>query len=272
MSFSDYESSHYLGMPVELMDIIYGETDTDVIHLTTADHVLTVGGFDYQPGYMERDSITGDGNPYDSEQITFKLARGNPFEAIWVEQNFVKLVMIRVREMHLNDVLQNTRMVWNGRSMGVSLETSTMNLGSERLSTYMKYGALTMKYQVGQCVNILWRGLCLLNKADFEVTGFITSVNANDVIIPEAAAFADGYFLGGILTVNGINRWVVGHVGSTIIVDRTAAVLVHAAAASLYPGCNRLKTTCDDKFDNGINYLAFDEMPNSGPFDGASLN
>jgi hypothetical protein len=39
----------------------------------------------------------------------------------------------------------------------------------------------------------------------------------------------------------------------------------------IYPGCDRTKETCNDKFSNILNYGGFAWIPAKSPFDGSSI-
>lgn len=278
MAFNAFETSRHDGTPAEHLEIVYGDGSTDVVRLTTADHDVTINGNVYTSAYMTRDTFADDSNPYDGEQAKITLNRDNPFADIYLEQDFKTIVTLTVYQSHLDDPDQQPIVLWAGRLTGVDWEYPRMVLSSERMDIYMNGYALTMRYQVGQCVHTVYHGLCRLNRHDWEVSGLVCSVTDNTLIdINEAkykedgSTYPDGYFNGGIFRLDGINRYILQHIGSQIWINRAVKSLTPLCKISLYPGCDRLASTCHIKFSNRDNYLAFDFMPYKGPFEGSGI-
>lgn len=278
MTFNTYETSRHDGTPAEHIEIVYGDNAADAVRLTTADYPVTVNGNEYLPSFMKRDAVTDDANPYDGEQLKITLHRDNPFADVYLNRDFSKVVTITVYQSHLDDPDQQPTIIWSGRLSGVEWEYPNMQLNSERLDIYMNGYALTMRYQVGQCVHTVYNGLCRLNKDDWEVPGLVCSVTDGTLIdIPEArykddgSTWPNGYFTGGILRMDGVNRYILQHSGSQIWLSRPIKNLTPLSRVSLYPGCDRLPSTCNNKFNNGLNYLAFDWMPYVSGYDGNGI-
>jgi hypothetical protein len=96
--------------------------------------------------------------------------------------------------------------------------------------------------------------------------------------IAAAAAYSDGYFVGGMLRApEGTLSYIIGHVGSSITVQRLSYDLVSSIAdgfpfnITLYPGCSHDRATCNSKFNNLLNYGGFDFIPVKNPMDGGSI-
>jgi|GEM_PF-1074864 len=278
MTFPAFETSRHDGTPAEHLEIVYGDDPSEVVRLTTADYPVTVNGNVYSPSYMTRDAVSDDANPYDGEQLKITLKRDNPFAAIYLEQDFRTVVTLTVYQSHLDDPDSQPFIVWSGRLSSVEWEYPYMRLASERLDLYMNGYALTMRYQVGQCDHTVYHVLCRLNKDDWEVPGLVCSITDSTLIeIPEAqfkedgSTYPDGYFTGGIFRIDGINRYILQHVGSQIWINRPVKSLLPLSRVSLYPGCDRLPTTCNNKFNNGLNYLAFDWTPLRSGYDSSGI-
>lgn len=118
--------------------------------------------------------------------------------------------------------------------------------------------------------------------------GLAQSVSGASVVVPEAAAQVNGYFLGGMLRApDGLLGYIVGHSGSQITLQRPLNSLVTAfaeigygrsygsyyggLAVKLYPGCDHIRLTCKNKFGNLDNYGGFDWIPTKNPMGGSSL-
>lgn len=278
MTFNTYETSRHDGTPVESLEIVYGDDDEDVVRLTTADYPVTINGHEYTPSFLKRESITDDSNPYDGEQLKFSLKRDNPFASVYLGRDFKTVVTLTLYQSHLDDPDQQPVIVWAGRLSNAEWEHPFMHLISERLDLYMNGHALTMRYQVGQCVHTVYHGLCRLNKAEWEVPGLVCSITDGILVdVPAAmylldgSTYPEGYFTGGIFHLDGVNRYIVQHLGTQLRLNRPIRALMPLSRVSLYPGCDRLPTTCNVKFNNGLNYLAFDGTPLRSGYDESGI-
>ncbi|AFJ02016.1 Phage hypothetical protein [Methylophaga frappieri] len=272
MTFNAYETSRHSGTPAEHLEIVYGDNPVDAVRMTTADYNVTINGKEYTSGMIKRDSISDDSNPYDGEQLKISLNRENPFADIYLSHEFANVITVTLYQSHLDDPDTQPVIVWSGRLAGVEWEYPMMILLSERMDLYMNGYALTMRYQIGQCVHTVYHGLCGLIKSEWEVGGDVTDITDKTVIeITEAGGYGDGYFTGGILSFAGINRYILQHVGNQVWLNRPIKSLIPVSAVKLYPGCNRLPQTCLNKFNNIDNYLAFDWTPAKDGYDGNSI-
>lgn len=61
-------------------------------------------------------------------------------------------------------------------------------------------------------------------------------------------------------------RMLESQVGTLLTVFGTTERLTEGDVVSLYPGCDRSPTICDEKFDNLDNFGGFPFMPGESPF------
>ena len=79
MTYSAFDKSSANGQPVELLEIQYGEDDSQIVRTTSGDRDVTVAGKLYRAFTTSRDSFEDEGNPDDSKQLTIKVPRDHPF-------------------------------------------------------------------------------------------------------------------------------------------------------------------------------------------------
>lgn len=180
-----------------------------------------------------------------------------------------------------------TGVAWKGRLTDIKPTKTKLKLSFENIFTSLRRPGLRARYQK-PCRHLLYGRGCNLNAEDFATAGRILSVSGQFVTIAEAALQADGYYLGGMLRGNdGILGYIINHSGSVLTLQRPIDSLVSDFAASgygynygnlygglegkIYPGCDRLRQTCESKFKNLDNYGGFPWIPSRNPMDGSSI-
>lgn len=272
MSYNDYEKSSFNGQPVELLEIQYGPTDSEVVRTTSGDRDVVVGGNTYYAFTTSRDEFDDEGNPDDAKQLSIRVPRDHPFIQLFDQREFPTMVAVRIKRAHLNDPELGTFNIWSGRLVGVSFEAPWMVLGGEKIATALTQTGCRIRY-MRQCPHTLYMPRCWVDKEQHKVLGWVSSMSADKATItisgmPSPPA---GHYLGGILMADGLSRFIVKQNGSTFRLSRPLLSLTIGKVVTLYPGCDRLAATCKNKFNNLDNYGGFDFIPPKGPFEGISI-
>ena len=118
-----------------------------------------------------------------------------------------------------------------------------------------------------------------MDPEDFALDAVASAVaNVKTFTVAAAATQPDGYYTGGMLRADdGTLSYIIAHVGSSITIQRLSYSLAEAIAngfpfdVKLYPGCDHSRQTCNDKFDNLLNYGGFDFIPTKNPMGGSSI-
>ncbi len=134
------------------------------------------------------------------------------------------------------------------------------------LSTY----AATCRYDLGD-------SRCTVDIGALTVSSTVTSVpstsasvvTSNRVFTDSARSEANGYFDQGLVTwTSGDNSGVTSEVKSYDSVAKTITLwdtmpspIAAGDGYDIYPGCDKSKTTCQDKFSNFINFGGFPDIP-----------
>lgn len=180
-----------------------------------------------------------------------------------------------------------TSVAWKGRLSSMKPTKNTLVLTFESVFTSLRRPGLRARYQK-ICRHVLYGRGCGLDQDDFLVSGRLTALVGNVASVTEAALESDGYYLGGMLRApNGLYGFIVGHTGSTLTLQRPLETLVSdwnnsgyglnyggfygGIPVDIFPGCDHLRTTCLDKFNNLDNYGGFPWIPSRNPMDGSSI-
>lgn len=158
------------------------------------------------------------------------------------------------------------QMFWKGRIVGTSIKNNgTGVLSCESVFTSLARPGLRAMYQI-TCRAGLYQFGCNLERNDWRVTREITDVNGVTLTVDGlSGTYPNGYFTGGYV-VDGQNyAMITGHSGNTVIVDRA---IIGTGDAHFFPGCDHTRETCNDKFNNILNYRGFPWIPVRTPFAG----
>lgn len=102
---------------------------------------------------------------------------------------------------------------------------------------------------------------CGLNKEDFKETGVITLVSPFIIESPALAAQASGYFTHGFLEVAGKIRWITSHAGNQCRIQYPLEELQTGVEVDFFPGDDKKRDTCLNKFNNVARWSGFDKIP-----------
>jgi hypothetical protein len=166
----------------------------------------------------------------------------------------------------------NVSVFWKGRLSNIQPSNTTLSLVFESIFTSLRRPGLRATFQ-RTCRFALYGKGCLLDPAAFAIPGVVSTIVSNVLTIPAAAAFANGYFLGGMLAApDGTLSYITGHIGSDITVQRISKSMLTsfeltgaATAVTIYPGCDHSRMTCHEKFNNVLSYGGFDWIPSKNP-------
>lgn len=124
-------------------------------------------------------------------------------------------------------------------------------------------------YQPG-CMNTLFDTACTVIKNNFKSTGTLTSGSTVSSLNTMSLSQASGYFnLGSIQFTSGPNEGVTALVqqythGSTstiTIIPPLPKTPGTSDAYAIYPGCDKTSFTCQNKFNNLVNFRGFPFIP-----------
>lgn len=127
------------------------------------------------------------------------------------------------------------------------------------------------------CMHMLYDNQCGILKADERNTHAVTKIDdpTTKTIYPQITvptADADGlgaHYSLGIVEFNGFESWIVRHTPGGIM-DLLIPLpgLIVTNNVDLLPGCDRISSTCDQKFSNFENFGGFPQFPVKSPYNG----
>jgi uncharacterized phage protein (TIGR02218 family) len=241
--------------------------DTDEWTLTSSDTAVDYLGDTYEP------AVIGHDNRVQRQE----LAKTNLKIKIDIESDLAVSLLgyfgndIMSVTLFLQDS-SGTETIWKGRYVSQKINNSHFTIVTESLFTTLKRPGLRAQYQK-TCRHALYFSGCNLDKDNFDVSGTLTAISGEAYSVTEASSQPDGYYSGGMIEdpTDGSLRWIVDHVGQVLTLARTFEALSVSDTVNIYPGCDHIRTTCVDKFNNVLNYGGFPWIPSKNPMGGSSI-
>lgn len=274
-SYSEFEKSFELGMPVELYDISYSG---NTWHFTTNVEPVTIGTVTYKPIPIERGE-TEQNSDAKKANIEIKISTDTELADIFKITPPSDPVTITVRQYHAMAGVSyadlQTAVIWKGRIINVSWEDRKMVLTSESVFSSLLRVGNTRKYS-RQCTHTLYGNGCTLDREKFSVKAVALKLVGTTINIPhgkEANWFAGGYLTYRNAQTGSTERRAI--ISSTKVTVTVAAfplgVQEGVTEMTLYAGCNHTINQCDKKFNNNENYGGQPYIPIHKPFGGSSI-
>lgn len=192
----------------------------------------------------------------------------------WLADHGEMFVFLTIFERATNGDIS---VVWKGRLVNTVPGMTNIMLRFESVFTSLRRSGIRARYQKS-CRHALYGPRCRLNAEDFAVAGTLTAATGTVVTVTQAALQPNGYYVGGMLrSPDGVLSFIVDHVGTQITLQTISYSLVSnmsegfPVAVQIYPGCDRNRQTCIDKFNNLLNYGGFDWIPEVNPVGGTSI-
>lgn len=119
-----------------------------------------------------------------------------------------------------------------------------------------------------QCRYTLFDAGCTLNRDDFDSSALITGVPGLEVLTTSVVAADDYFSLGYALFTSGRNAGLTQMIRQSTAENGMISLIAPMPfsvqvgdALTLYPGCDKLLTTCGNKFANADNFGGFPFIP-----------
>ncbi|WP_445364388.1 phage BR0599 family protein [Microbulbifer sp. ANSA003] len=266
MTFNDREISIADGQPVRLYEFalgpqrwLYTNAQLGVVH-----NLQT---------YISCPGISDDGIRQTGEASADLLTITAPLDFTLVSLYQVYPpsipVSITVYDKHLGE--DDALVVWVGEIADVTRRRDQLNLVCAPLSSRDTTG---LRLTWGRnCPHTLYGDDCGVDKELHRVDAVLAEVTGLTLVASEFAAFSDGHFSGGFVewfATSGTleQRGIDSHSGINITLLGGSLDLVPGLDLRAYPGCARVISVCDEKFNNSENCGAVPGLPGISPFDG----
>jgi uncharacterized phage protein (TIGR02218 family) len=275
--FAPLEQSNDAGQPISLYLFRWGNSQWGY---TSADRELLVDSVTYAPIPISDDGLQQ--GPIGQKEFTVHMPTALPgSDGAPVDIPVVALfrstppsepVFLTVRKKQFADA--EAVIHWIGKvgnvvrtEGGSQADITCRNPGLKRTGLRLTWARI--------CPHFLFDSGCALAKADFAITRNVTAVTGNSFTLDGADLAATPYYNGGFIEwdADGLGTLERRGIEATLGVNQyqlfgRADGITVGMAVTIYPGCDGSAQTCDEKFNNLVNYGGVDFMPGKSPFDG----
>lgn len=269
MSYATYE---VLGSePTELIHIAYGATHW---YWTSSEQSIVKGADTYVPTAVVSGRIAAD-EEAQTNFIELTVDPINPVAALFVNNQPSTPISVTIFRKQRSDIEFIT--VFQGIINNCIFEDEKARLVCSPMQDVVKRKIASMLYQV-TCNNRLFDNRCQVVRATWTFTYNILSFPAQPVaggqtiqLVAAAGTFFTGaklnWLKGGTAQFGTQRQMITDHTGDTItLIDQLDSIVI-GSTLTLYAGCDKLNTTCRDKFSNLSRFQGFANAPLNNPFE-----
>lgn len=162
---------------------------------------------------------------------------------------------------------------WKGRVAGIDIGIDTIKFNCENIFTSMRRPGLRARYQKA-CRHALYQRGCTLDEATYAEAKTAIAASGFSLTVDNLvdSNHEDGYYVGGMVEdADGFFRFITSQSGDVLTLIRPLQSLLDTVdstgvAVTVYPGCDKSRVTCKNKFDNLDNFGGFPWIPSKNPF------
>lgn len=271
MSYDSVERSNYDSVPTTLYEFVLG--DAPPWRFATGENDVPFAGAVYTATQISDSGIVQSGETQ-SDDFRITLPSNLEFTQLFIGTPPSEQIFVTVRRMNRGET--DAPVVWAGtvKSTKRGKEALSREIICATLTSSLNRNGLRLAWGRG-CPHALYDRGCKVDPNAFSMTVQILSFDGVQIVF-ELGATPTGYFSGGYLefqqTVAGVSvtdrRAIESQSGNRVSLLGPADGLNPGTWVSLYPGCDRISSTCELKFNNLSNYGGFPHLPNKSPFDG----
>lgn len=264
MTYASDEIGITTGSPIELYRIISAE---DTYYYTSAQSQIEYEENPYIPVLIERSEVRLS-QEYLKEALTLSMSRSTPFAYQFLYGAVEGVITVEILRSH---DLEEYIAYWSGEIRGATLkgdiwefEVIHKNLGRNGTQRILQRLCALPLFSSGH-------GMCGVTQSSFEVSGILTDVSGLTLTAAEFGTKADGWFVGGKITVGSAIRHIISHTGTSIIISSRIRKVVTGMAFTATAGCDHTIEVCDSKFSNSENFGGCTHLNSKNPFQGDGL-
>lgn len=268
MTYNTYENSQESGTPIEIYEFVQGIQRWN--YISGADLIVYLGQT-YIPLPLQRDRVKQSGDIFkNGMKLTFP--RDDQFASQFLGFSPEIPTSVTIRRGHFGDPDSEFIVYWKGRVISATASGNSIDIGCESIFTSLKRPGLRAKFEY-TCRRTLYQKGCNVNRELYKLEGAVIGLSGTlNISVAGASLQPNGFYTGGILVApDGSSRFITKHVGDVLTVSRPINSLAGGQAVSVYPGCDHLRETCLNKFNNLPNFGGFPFIPGKNPFNGSSL-
>lgn len=265
MAISDFEKSNHGGRPIYFYEFRWGNSEW---FYTSAERSLTLGTQEYAPVPISDDGITSGGQG--RTEFKVNCAANLPVVGLFRGTPPSHNVRVTVLRKHADD--PETEVFFSGKIDNVRRTKEGAQATLLCSSSKQRRGGLRLTWS-RTCPHILYDNQCRLVRAEHALAATIASVTGNSFTVEVAPHATVGWFDGGIVEWDADGLGTIemraverGASDTEFLIFGRADGLTVGQVVAMYPGCDRLATTCNAKFNNLLNYGGITQMPGESPY------
>lgn len=277
MSYDIIETSKVDGEPFFLYEFKRGG---EVFRFTSLARPITSGGHVWEPKAISHTGVEQNGN-IEKNGVDVTMSVQDEFARQYITFSGEEVTTLTIWRGHeANDVIS----YWKGRIVSGSASDEEIAIECESVFTSLRRSGVRPRFQ-RSCRHPLYGPGCNLNLNNYALNFYASNVSSTTVtlsLINSGDVFDPTIYGGGIIQFNGSFRYIVA-VGSNSVVMATPLPSLDDAynefvdvggspiTVQLYPGCNRTRVECRDRFNNLNNFGGFPGIPTRNPFNSSVI-
>lgn len=274
-SFIQLEQSTHMGAPVELYHF-YSEAFSTPYFYTSADEDITYNSNVYTSLKRLQRTQSELSRETAAQTLSITVPRDNELAKRWLTYVPPRTVWVTIYRYHRSELTAPEVVVfWQGKVRGVSWSNNETTLECLPIDTAFSRNGLRVTYG-GTCRRQLYASGCNVPIVNFMKTATITGILENKIQSPDFVTVVggvtpapDGWWVNGFVenTTTKEIRYITGHTGTEITLLLAFETLQPGDVINVAAGCNHKSTTCQNKFNNIVNYGGLGiYMPDTNPF------
>ena len=272
MTYSTLENSVDGSKPIELLRLSYSNVDW---FYTTQDTPREYNGATYVPMPMQRSALE---NSSDSSKstMTITLPQDCPIADLYKQSAPSNVVTVTLMGEHYLDGDFIT--MWKGRIVNIEFMPPHFIITTESVFTSLQRVGLRRRFST-TCPYDVYSAGCGVDHANYVTQMLIGALSGTTFTSAQATTKPDNYFAGGYVKWINPNTGLAEYRAIKSSVQATGAITLVSIIPNIsigslidvYPGCDHLLNTCENKFDNVIRFGGTPYIPKKNPFGGTSI-
>jgi len=200
--------------------------------------------------------------------LTVQISRVTAPALQFVAITPVDLVWISVHKLHRDMLVEETSPIFIGQIKSMSFRGTDVQANCVGFEHYLKQVVPRYRYGPG-CQHTLYDSKCGVNINDYSHEVDIGSISSNGLTLTtdDFGDMNDNYLTLGFLEWEDYSRMITDHDAdlNTINLRYYIPGLDTGDTVTVSAGCDKTRSTCENKFDNLINQLGFPDIPADNP-------
>lgn len=279
MSYDSLERSNYDGSPTNLYEFSLGynfwryasgEQEVTIDGYEFVDGVLTPTQVTYMPVPISDSGLVQSGDTQ-NDDFTVTMPSNVDFATLYLATPPSQTVYLTCRRINRGDV--EAPIVWVGEVRSTKRSSQIeLQVVCKVLTSTLNRNGLRLAWSRG-CPHALYDRNCRVDPDDYGIAVQVQGLTGAALVSSAMATLPNGYLAGGYFEFTSLpgvteRRAIESQSGSVLTVLGTTDGIEIGDWITVFPGCNRVTSTCNDKFNNLSNYGGYPHMPGKSPFDG----